>query len=311
MNELALLVPAVAMLLDLALGDPKRLPHPVRGIGKVLDRIEQFVRARGWPLGWAGLGAVLAVAGGSALTAWLACRIPLLGPLLALYLAFAGLGLGCLVREGRSVAKLIDRGEIEAARAALALLVTRDTSNLDVPSLRRTLAETVSENLNDAFVAPFLYLALFGPAGLWAYKAVSTMDSMWGYRTERFARLGHAAAKADDVLAWPTARLTALLMVLAGMLLGLDWRAAFRRTPGDARKMESPNAGWPMSAAAWLFGAGMGGPAVYFGELKDKPRLGPDGEWGRREIRLLLRLGVMVGLLCAGVYVGVVVWVAG
>lgn len=312
MTNLDLLLPAIAVLLDLALGDPKGLPHPVRGIGKILDTIEALIRARNWPLRPAGLVAVLVVAGGAAAVAWLSIRVPVLGPLCFLYLAWAGLGLGCLLREAQAVARLIDTGELDAARKALALLVTRDTSQLDAPSLRRTLAETVSENLNDAFVAPFLYLALLGPAGMWAYKSVSTMDSMWGYKTERFAALGFAAAKADDVLAWLPARLTAGVMILAGALLGLDWRAALKRTPRDARTMESPNAGWSMAAAAWLCAAPMGGPAVYFGETKDKPRLGPEsGEWGRAELRRLLRLGAMVGLLAAGASVGVVVWVAG
>ena len=143
----------------------------------------------------------------------------------------------------------------------------------------------MSENLNDGFVAPMFYLAIFGPGGLWAYKAVSTMDSMWGYKTDEYGELGYGAAKIDDVLAWIPARITACLMLFVGKWRGLAYYEDRSNFQIDAKKMESPNAGWPMAAAAWLFAGQMGGPAKYFGEMKEKPVLGPvGGVWDKNKI---------------------------
>ena len=193
------------------------------------------------------------------------------------------------------------------------MLVSRDTSTLDVAGLRRTLAETVSENLNDGFVAPLFYLALFGPGGMWAYKVVSTMDSMWGYRTEQYRDLGRGAAKTDDFLAWIPARITARIMLFAGKRLGLDHSTAKARYALDAAKIESPNAGWPMAAAAWLVRGQMGGPTVYFGEMKDKPVLGPVGEnWDRKKIWALIRLCQSTGSKAAWILIptlGLLQWI--
>ena len=193
-----------------------------------------------------------------------------------MYFAFAGLALGCLMKDARRVAGLLEAGNLGEARHELSMLVSRDTEGLDAPALRRTLAETVSENLNDGFVAPLFYLSLFGPGGMWAYKTVSTMDSMWGYRNDRYRDLGRGAARTDDLLAWVPARITARIMLLAGKRLGLDHAAARAHHAADAAKMESPNAGWPMATAAWLVGGSMGGRAVYFGEAK-----GSSPSWGR------------------------------
>ncbi|NHZ47329.1 CobD/CbiB family cobalamin biosynthesis protein, partial [Nitratidesulfovibrio liaohensis] len=224
--------------------------------------------------------AVMAVAGGVALAVWGLVRLPVLAPwlgaLVAVYFAWAGLALGSLLREGRRTLHAIEHGTLDEARTAVSMLVSRDTAQLDRPDLRRALAETLAENFNDGFVAPFFWLLLGGPAGLWGYKAVSTMDSMWGYRTEEWCDLGRACARLDDVLAWVPARLSALFLWLSAPLAKVrgGWQG-FGRMARDARSMESPNAGWPMSAAAWLHGAPMGGPTPYFGVVKHKPVLGP------------------------------------
>ncbi len=235
--------------------------------------------------------------------------IPYLGVLIAIYLAYAGLALGCLVRDSRRVATLLDTGDLPGARKALSMLVSRDTESLDPNGIRRTLAETVSENLNDGFVAPMFYLAIFGPGGLWAYKVVSTMDSMWGYKTERFKDLGYAAAKTDDLLAFIPARITASLLLCVGKRFGLNVGLAKENYKADAGKMESPNAGWPMAAAAWLFEAQMGGQAVYFGKLTEKPVLGPKGRiWDKKKIRQLINLSKSAGHLAAWIFILTLGW---
>jgi len=223
--------------------------------------------------------------------------LPLVGELLALYLGYAGLAWGCLLRETSAVLALLERGNLPAARAHLAGLVSRDTDDMDQEEAYRALGETLAENFNDGFVAPFFWLALFGPAALWVYKAVSTADSMWGYRIERFEKVGKAGARLDDALAWIPARLAALCIWLAGwlMLRPSSWGRVVR----EARTMDSPNAGWPMSAAAHAARVSMGGPTRYFGAVKDKPRLGPDGPWNGYAIRTMRRVLMLAAGLCA------------
>ncbi|MEF2231887.1 MAG: adenosylcobinamide-phosphate synthase CbiB [Pseudodesulfovibrio sp.] len=287
----AFLVPAVALILDSLFGDPQGMPHPVRCIGRGLDLYEASARKVGLNLRAAGWAAVVLFAIGAWSIAGVLTALPYVGAFIAIYLAYAGLAMGCLVRDARRVAALLDSDDLPGARRALAMLVSRDTSALDPEGVRKTLAETVSENLNDGFVAPMFYLALFGPGGMWAYKAISTMDSMWGYRTDRFRDLGRGAAKTDDVLAWIPARLTAWALLLTGRMRGLDYARAKANFAADAAKMESPNAGWPMAAAAWLMDARMGGTAVYFGKAKEKPILGPEGRyWTRAKVRNLIAL---------------------
>ncbi len=293
-----LLVAAVA--LDLAIGDPPRLPHPVRALGAAYVWLDRLADAWGWRgrvFGAVGvLGVVLATSG----LVWLLGSLPGVGWLIGLYFAMAGLALGSLLREGRRAARFLEENHTEAARTVVAGLVSRDVSALDAHGLWRALAESVAENANDAFIAPLFWLVLTGPAGLWAYKAISTADSMWGYRTDRYRRLGWFGARADDALAWLPARLTALGMVAAARLLGRGRGVRFRDIVADARKSASPNAGWPMAAAAWLCGAGMGGRAVYFGRLVEKPAMGPQGKpWNAMRYTILEKLVLVSGGLIA------------
>lgn len=283
--------------LDLLFGDPADWPHPVRFIGGILNRLEGWARRSRLGPRLAGGVAVAGLAGGCALLVLILTALPLVGEMLALYLGYAGLALGCLLREVQAVLNLLESGRLAAARAHLAGLVSRDTSDMTEEEVLRALGETLAENFNDGFVAPFFWLSLLGPVALWGYKAVSTADSMWGYRTERFEELGKAGARADDVLAWVPARLAAALIWAAGCVMGN--RASWAAVAADARTMDSPNAGWPMSAAAHAAGVSMGGPTRYFGEIKDKPPLGPHGvPWtagGIRRMRKILVLAAFLG----------------
>jgi adenosylcobinamide-phosphate synthase len=303
-------LPLAATALDLAFGDPPFLPHPVRGVGIALDRLEARAPKGDTARRLYGLACVALLAGVCGALAYVLPKTPMLGEFIAVYLGFSGLALGCLVREGEKAVGLINAGDLPAARQAVGLLVSRDTANLDAAGLRRALAETLSENLCDGFAAPLFYLALGGPGLLWAYKAVSTADSMWGYKTERFRVLGWAAARGDDALAYIPARLCALTMLLAGLLLRLDVRAAAANLRRDAAKSASPNAGWPMAAAAWLCAASMGGRDSYFGVPKQKPLLGPAGTpWDETRLARLRLLVPVSGVLFA-VLVQAVVWLA-
>jgi len=288
----------LAVGLDLLLGDPPAWPHPVRAIGWVYARLDALADRRGWRTGPFGAVSVLLVATGSGLTVWLAGRLPWLGTLAGLYFAYAGLALGGLLAEARRAARFLDKGAVESAREVVAGLVSRDVAMLDADGLRRALAESVSENANDGFVAPLFYLALGGPGLLWAYKATSTADSMWGYRTDRYARLGAFGARADDVLAYVPARLTAVAMVAAGSLFGIVRRGIWGRITRDAGKSASPNAGWPMAAAAWLCGGSMGGAATYFGRRVNKPHMGPDNAvWTAKRQQLLYQVVLLACII--------------
>ena len=308
-----------ALVLDLLLGDPALpWPHPVCLIGKCLSRLEDPARRFGVAgrhatlrLRLAGVTVLALLCAGTGVCVWLLVSLPGAGGLFALYFAWAGLALGSLTRIGREVALAVESAPLPEARVALARLVSRDVSALERPMLRKTLADTLSENFTDAFLAPWFWLLVAGPVGLWVYKAVSTGDSMWGYLNERWRWLGWAAARADDALAFVPARLSVLALWLADAAARLlpalrGWRGRWPGLAvvgGQARGMPSPNSGWSMTACAWLCGARMAGPSVYFGELVSKPWLGPPeadaAPWDAARIDALLRLEQW-GATCGG-----------
>lgn len=274
-----------AVACDVVLGDPPAWPHMVRWMGRAVARGEALSRQHchtPTQLRLAGALIVLAVAGGSAaavcLLLWAAGWLWLpLAWLVGVVFAFQSVAAGQLWREVDLTAKALREGHIKLARRRLAMIVGRDVDQLDREGIRRALVETLAENLNDGVVAPLFYLALGGPAAAVAYKAVNTMDSMLGYRDERFGHLGLVPARVDDVAGWLPARLTALLIVAACPLLGLNpagaWRVAIRHH-GDHH---SPNAGWPEAAAAGALDIRLGGPNYYHGRLVDKPWINPRG----------------------------------
>ena len=306
-GEWSLWLPPVALALDLVLADPRRLPHPVQAVGWLLDRMEAAVRARVHPpTRLAGVFCLCLMLIAVAVCVQGILGLPVAGVLAACYLAWAGLAAGSLLSECGRALEAVAHEDIAVGRHAVSMLVSRDVSQAGRDDLHRALAETLAENFNDGVIAPFFWLVLGGPLWLWLYKAVSTMDSMWGYRTEEWRALGWAGARLDDCLAFVPARLAALFLLLAAPLAGVRATDAGGRAGGspgvggcsgllsrlkgvcgligliaaDARTMESPNAGWPMAAAAWLHGRRMGGPTTYFGQTKDKPVLGPRGECG-------------------------------
>lgn len=311
----------LALALDLWLGDPALpWPHPVCLVGRCLARLETPARRlASWRAGGAGGAAgrlagmaALALVCGSTGAVVLACvSLPVLGGVLAVYFAWAGLAFGCLLDTGAAVGRDLESAPPALARLSLSRLVSREVKGMDRQTLRKTLADTLSENFTDAFMAPFFWLLVAGPVGLWLYKAVSTADSMWGYLTPRWRDLGWAGARADDALAWLPARLSVLALGLADVLgrFAPGLRPWHGRWPGlravrrQARGMPSPNSGWSMTACAWLCGARMAGPSVYFGERVDKAWLGPPeaeaAAWDARRLAALCAL-MRWAALCGG-----------
>src|SRR3989442_9984648 len=277
--------------LDLVLGDPRWLPHPIRGIGLLISTLERLLRK----LPYEKLGGCVLVCAVLFITVTIVTASLLLGGLLvAAYWIFTCLAVRSLDRESNHVIEALRLGNLERARMLVGQLVGRDTKHLSESDVIRAVFETVAENLSDAIVAPLFYLAILGVPGMVAYKAVNTMDSMIGYKNDRYIRFGWAAARLDDVANYIPARITAFLIVLSAALVRLRWRRAIRVIFRDARLQPSPNAGYPEAPLAGALGVQLGGLNYYFGHPVEKPFMGDpleDLEWRRfSQVRQLLYL---------------------
>jgi adenosylcobinamide-phosphate synthase len=295
-----------ALALDAVLGDPqwlyRRLPHPVVLMGRLIGRMEGVLhpgektreRSRGVLLvglvvaiaatsGWA-IGAGLRALAGDG--AWLAEAL-----VASTLLAFRG-----LYDRVAAVARALRR-DLSAGRQAVGEIVGRDPAVLDECGVGRAAVESLAENFSDGVVAPVLCYLLLGLPGLFAYKAINTLDSMVGYETERYRRFGWAAAKLDDLVNWPAARLTAAIFtVAAGVSPGMSAGGAARAVMNDASRHRSPNAGWCEAAAAGALGLMLGGPRCYGGEQVEDAWMGEGKrEVGPEDIRRALRLYLAAG----------------
>ncbi len=271
--------------LDLLLGDPviPHLPHPVVRMGRAISRLEGVLRSRfpPTPAGEEAAGALLAAALplGTLLLSGGACRLarkvhPALEFALQCFWCWRTLALEDLSREGRKVYQALTEGTLEEARAAVSRIVGRDTASLDRQGVTRAAIESMAENFSDGVAAPLFCLLLGGaPLGL-AYKAVNTLDSMVGYREERWLHFGHAAARLDDAVNFLPSRLAALLWICACPLTGQDGAGAWRIWRRDRNRHPSPNSAQCESACAGGLGVSLGGPASYFGQVHDRPALG-------------------------------------
>ena len=259
----------LAWVMDLWLGDPMQLPHPVVGFGKLIAKGE-----RTWNKGkgrqWKGaLVAIALVVGTYVVSACLLGLLPgVLHTLASALLIFYCLAGTTLIREVREVFRAVDRS-LEEGRMQVARIVGRDTSELSAQEVRTAALETLAENLSDGVIAPLFWYALLGVPGMLAYKMVNTLDSMIGYRNERYKDFGCFAARLDDVANYLPARLTALLMVLASGRISL---VKFVWKYGDQHA--SPNSGYPEAALAGILDCRFGGPHNYFGQEVWKPFIG-------------------------------------
>ena len=268
-NPLSLLA---GWLLDLVLGDPQWLPHPVVEFGRMIAFGEhrlnkgRFRKVNGALMAIALIVLVFLV--GWTIRHFLYLANVWLGMALDTIIVFYCLAGTTLIREVRMVFLALDRS-LEEGRRQVARIVGRDTSELSAQEVRTAALETLAENLSDGVVAPLFWLAIAGTPGMLAYKMVNTLDSMIGYRTERYKDFGCWAAHIDDVANYIPARLTALLMVVASGRLRL---LSFVKKYG--RNHASPNSGYPEAALAGILDCRFGGPHYYFGEKFDKPYIG-------------------------------------
>jgi len=308
------LIFSLAVVADLAIGDPRWLPHPVVYVGRLISVLEAILRRLFRNERAGGVLLLLLTVTITAGAAWLvlyaaALFSTLLFMVLAVFLSATCLAARSLHMESAVVAGALDAGDIAAARQRLSWIVGRDTENLDEPEIWRALIETVAENTSDGVISPMFWLTAGGPVAGMAFKAVSTLDSMVGYKNERYLHMGWASARMDDVVNYIPARLTALLLIFCAPLCGCSFSNAWRIFWRDRRNHPSPNSAHPESAAAGALGIRMGGTSTYGGRVSSKQFIGDplnpiDGRAYRGMIRLMYAATIVMALICTLVAAG-------
>ncbi len=298
------LILSCAFVLDLLLGDPRVLPHPVCLIGNMISSLEKlmrklcrnefaggmllslFVAAASWlvPFG------ILFFAGKLSDTLSLALEI---------FMCYQILATRSLWQESMKVYRPLARGDIAEARTYLSRIVGRDTGNLDAEGITKATVETIAENTTDGVIAPLLFIAMGGAPLGFLYKAVNTMDSMIGYKNEKYIRFGKFAARLDDVANFVPARIAAVLMILASFVLGMDAKNAARIFIRDRNKHDSPNSAQTESVCAGALGVRLAGDATYDGVLAKKSAIG-DAIDAIRPADIVRANRLMIGTSVAG-----------
>ena len=308
----------IGMILDWIFGDPVWLYHPVRIIGKWISFLEKILRK--FAGDQEGNEKKLLIAGG---ILWILVILASAAvPMGILYLAekfspCAAFVLKCfwcyqllaarsLGKESKKVYKKLIQDDLSGARLAVSMIVGRDTENLTVEGVTKAAVETVAENTNDGVIAPLIYMLIGGPILGFVYKAVNTMDSMLGYKNEKYLYFGRVAAKMDDVAGFIPARISALLMILASCLLGMDGKNALWIWKRDRRKHASPNAAQTEAVCAGALQVQLAGDAWYFGKKHEKDTIGdPIREIKPRDIlrseKLMIGTEVLTFLLFGGI----------
>ena len=270
-------------ILDGIFGDPAWLVHPVVIMGKAITALEKFLRKRlpNTPEGERLGGRILAMAlpvGTLLITGgvcWLFYRVsPILGFAIELLWCAQALAAKGLAQESTNVYRELVKGDLPASRRAVSRIVGRDTAELTSEGVTKAAVETVAENASDGVIAPLFYMMLGGAPLALVYKAINTMDSMVGYKNEKYLNFGRAAAKLDDAANYLPSRIAALLWIASAALTGNDAKSAWRIWRRDRRKHASPNSAQTESACAGALNVQLAGPATYFGKYYDKPTIG-------------------------------------
>ena len=310
---------ATGCLLDLIIGDPYSLPHPVKAMGSLISALEKrlnkadaadedkraaYLKRRGTLLVITVLLATLLISAAVCIGAYLINIYA--GMAVEAILTCYVLAGRCLYNESMKVCRDLKKDDIKKARYDLSMIVGRDTDKLEKPAIIRAAVETVAENASDGCIAPFIYTFIGGPVAGLLYKAVNTMDSMIAYHNERYEYFGKTAAAADDVLNYLPSRLSALLFICAAFLLpGYSAKDACRIWKRDRRKHLSPNSAQTESTCAGALGIQLGGVSYYKGVAVERPRIGDD----KREVSVddIPRANVLMfaaaGILMAILYI--------
>ncbi len=281
---MTLLAWGVAWLLDYWLGDPPHWPHPVRWIGNLITVTQHVVRRfcksnRALKIGGGVLW--LVVVGTTWGVSWGILHIanlvhPWLGWLVEVWMIYTVLAARCLSDAALDVYRALKEGTLEQSREKLSWIVGRDTSQLQRPQITRAVVETVAENSVDGVIAPLFFLLLGGAPLAMAYKAINTLDSMVGYKTEKYRAIGYVSARLDDAANFIPARLSWILLSISAWFLGANPRKALLVGWRDRYQHSSPNCAWPEATVAGALGIRLGGPNNYFGERVEKPWMGDE-----------------------------------
>ena len=315
-SSLGLKIFAVCIV-DMVLGDPLWLPHPVRLMGMVIHCCDQLIfKLCQSPLTKRAAGTVLAL--GVPCGCYVIVREIIryaehlneaFGIVTWIVLGYTTLAARDLWDHAMCVYRALMENGLSAARLAVSQLVGRDTKHLSEPDIVRATIESVSENTSDGIVAPLFYLILGGPPLAMAYKAVNTLDSMIGYRNARYRDVGWASAGIDDALNWIPARLTAVAISLAAVFRLRNGKASWLICWRDARKHPSPNSGWPEAAMAGALGVQLGGVNEYGGLVEERPKLGdPGSPPTSSQIPIALQLMGLASIFILVMFLMVVLW---
>jgi len=287
----------LAWMLDLFFGDPFGMLHPVVGYGWLISKGEKRFN-KGEYRFIKGLFLVVSLIITCFLLFWFLFRF-LREYNFYFYIAasvvfvFFGLANRTLISEGKMVFQALKENGIEGGRKQVARIVGRDTSELNEQQIKTAVLETLSENLSDGVVAPMFWLAIGGVPAMMAYKMINTIDSMLGYKSERYFKFGKAGAIIDDIANWIPARLTAAIMLLLQ-----PKKQVIQHIRLYARSHASPNAGYPESALAGILGVQFGGPNIYYGKLIEKPFIGENArEINENDLKISIRVNHLVCLL--------------
>ena len=293
--QYTLLSVLAGFLIDCVLGDPARLPHPVVLIGKLISLSEKalrkaFAKTERGELAAGTVMAILVPLISTGVSFGILFGLWTLSPwayfAMSSIMCWQCFAARCLAKEAKKVVRALESDGLEAGRKQVSMLVGRDTEQLTEEQVIKAAVETVAENASDGVIAPMLFMLLFGAIGGFFYKAVNTMDSMVGYKNDRYLYFGRAAAKLDDVLNFVPSRLSALAMIAVCPLLQLDGKNAYRIWKRDRRKHASPNSAQTESVAAGALHVELAGPASYFGKVVKKPTLGdPDRPIERDDVK--------------------------
>lgn len=276
-----ILIMILGYIMDLVFGDPYWFPHPVRFIGKLISKTEKFIRKHAKSeksLKYWGILMWLVPVFTTALVTALIVKIVSFNKYVEIFVSafiiYTTLSTKCLKDEATKIYNVLETGDIKKSRVQLSYIVGRDTANLSQSEIIRATVETVAENTVDGTLSPMFYGFLFGPVGAMTYKAINTLDSMVGYKNDKYLNLGCVSAKLDDVANFIPARLTAIFMPLGAFLCGMNGINSFKIAIRDRKNHKSPNCAFAEGAAAGAIGVQLGGTNIYFGQEVYKPTIG-------------------------------------
>ena len=290
----------IAYVLDLIFGDPQNIVHPVQVIGKIISAGEKVLLRKKYKFL---AGAVLNIFTVSITYTLMyliskSVKISVFFMIIEIYLMYTIFSINSLAREGNRVYRILKEGDIEKARKDLSYLVSRDTEMMDEKMIIRSTMETISENTVDGIVAPMFYMFLGGMPLAMAYKAINTLDSMVGYKNEKYMDFGKFSAKVDDAANFIPARITGILIVFASMILGYDYKNSLKIFIRDRKNHSSPNSAHSEASVAGALGVQFGGKVSYFGKEIDKPTIGDKTkEFELEDIRKNIRIMYVTSFL--------------